>query len=131
MKRALPVLAVLAATLSTPVMADGIFSFLNPSALATDLDLNGEHRGTELPSGAVLSLSAPAHTVHGFGAAPQLRVPEAFAGGVRPALSDNRAEDLLQAMERIADAAGSETTGDLILLDVSPRPSFWQRIFGL
>ena len=50
MKRSLPLLAVLAATLATPLAAQDMSSFLNPSALAAQLGLGNRAVITQLPT---------------------------------------------------------------------------------
>jgi hypothetical protein len=169
MKHSLPLLALLAATVTTPLLAQDMSGFLNPRAMAAQFGLAG-------PSAAFAH--APHSTLRGADAAAMLdAITGVQAPGVvetasyiavsprpimRPRLFDLSAgpvhtpapADLIEEMvvagplggntavvtgANTAVISGADTaiirssgaTSATILAGDSPRPTFWQRLFGL
>ena len=124
MKKSLPFVAVLAATLTTPVLAQDMSAFLNPHAMAHDLGLR--HGSVAVaptivrPNTQALVLSAPAVV-----AAPSFDQGLGRAIAISPDVAD--LGELLGAAQDAAPT-GANT---LILSRPAPRPTWFQRVFGL
>lgn len=168
MKHSLPLLAVLAATVTTPLLAQDMSSFLNPRAMATQLGLTVPQGGAHSPQAILRGADASAILRSMTAGQPQgvietaRYIPSSPRPIMRPHLPMLSAAPLLgrdagDLVEELAISgplggntvvvtgantaviSGADTaiirssgaTSATILQGDSPRPTLWQRIFGL
>lgn len=164
MKHSLPLLALLAATVTTPLLAQDMSAFLNPRAMATQFGLTVPQGGAHSPQAILRGANASAilrsmpdgvietATYVAVSPRPVMR-PRLHELSALPHVGADAA-DLIEEMSVAAPLGGNTAvvtgantavisgadtaiirstgaTSATILHGDSPRPTFWQRIFGL